>query len=195
VVETDREGFSARKLPGKMGIRAGDTAEISFSGVRVPVSNLIGEENQGFKILMVFFDRTRVPVAAQALGLSRAALEESIQYTKKRYQFGAPLVSFQAIQFKIAEMATRIKAAKSMCHEAAWKVDQGIMDTTLIAMAKWYAAETAVWCADEALQMHGGYGYFDDYKVQRIYRDAKILEIYSGTKEIEKNVIAQKLLG
>jgi len=194
IVETDRKGFEANKLRGKLGVRASDTAEISFSNVRVPVTNLIGEEGNGFKDLMLLFDLTRVMVSAQALGVARAALEEAIHYTKKRHQFGQSLSSFQATQFKIAEMATLIKAARNLCYEAAWKIDNGKLDPSLVAMSKWISGEVAVKCADESLQMHGGYGYIDEYKVQRIYRDAKIVEIYEGTKEIEKIIIARNLL-
>ncbi len=194
LVETDRPGYEANKLHGKMGIRASDTAEISFSDVHIPSSNLVGEEGNGFKELMEFFNLTRLHVTAQGIGISRAALTESISYTKKRKQFGVPLASFQATQFKIAEMATRIKAASNLYYKAVWLVDNGQMDHTLVAMAKWFSAEVAVQCADMAMQMHGGYGYLDEYKVQRIYRDAKILEIYEGTKEIEKTIIARALL-
>jgi hypothetical protein len=134
-------------------------------------------------------------VCAQAVGLARAALEESIRYTKQRHQFGAPIASYQVTQFKIAEMATRTRAARNLYYEAAWLADNGKIDHALIAMAKWYSGQTAVQCADEALQMHGGYGYIDEYKVQRLYRDAKILEIYEGTKEIEKTIISKVLLG
>jgi len=195
LVPTDTPGYEANKLRGKLGIRASDTAELSFSDLRVPFSNLIGKEGEGFSELMGFFNRTRLHVCAQGVGVARAALEESISYTKKRHQFGAPLASFQATQFKLAEMATRVKAARNLYYEAAWLVDQGTIDHGLIAMAKWYAGETAVKCADEALQMHGGYGYLDEYKVQRLYRDAKIVELYEGTKEIEKGIIARTLLG
>jgi acyl-CoA dehydrogenase len=194
IVETDREGFEANKLRGKLGIRASDTAEISFSNVRVPAENLVGKEGAGFKELMTFFDISRIFISSHAVGTARAALEEAIKYTKKRQQFGMPVASFQATQFKLAEMATMVKAARNLCYEAAWKADNGALDPELIAMAKWYAAKTAVQCADEALQMHGGYGYLDEYRVQRIYRDAKILEIYEGTKEMEKLIIARSLL-
>ena len=194
LVPTDTPGYSSSKIRGKLGIRASDTAEISFTDVRVPLSNLVGEEGKGFKELMAFFNRTRLHICAQAVGLARAALEESIRHTKGRRQFGAPIASFQVTQFKIAEMATRIRAARNLYYEAAWSVDNGNIDHALIAMAKWYSAEMAVHCADEALQMHGGYGYIDEYKVQRLYRDAKILEIYEGTKEMEKTIISRSLL-
>jgi len=195
IVEADRPGFEATKLHGKLGIRANDTAEISLANVRVPVSNIVGEEGNAFRQLMAFFNITRLHICAMAVGIARAALEESIAHVKKRHQFGAPLASFQITQFKIAEMATKIRAARNLYYEAAWLADNGKMDHGLVAMAKWFSGEMAVRCADEALQMHGGYGYIDEYKVQRIYRDAKILEIYEGTKEIEKIIVAKSLLG
>ncbi len=195
LVPSDTPGFGSSKIRGKMGIRASDTAELSFSDVRVPLQNLVGEEGNGFKELMAFFNRTRLHVSAQAVGLARAALDESVAHTKKRHQFGAPLASFQVTQFKLAEMATWIRAARNLYYEAAWSVDNGKIDHALIAMAKWFSAQMAVRCADEALQMHGGYGYIDEYRVQRLYRDAKILEIYEGTREMEKAIVAKSILG
>lgn len=194
LVPTDTAGFKSKKIYGKMGIRASDTAEISFNNVRVPTTHLVGKQGTGFRQLMAFFDRTRLHICAQAVGLARAALEESIRHTKDRHQFGAPLASFQVTQFKIAEMATRIRAAKNLYYEAASSVDEGKVDPALIAMAKWLSAEVALHCADEAVQMHGGYGYIDEYKVNRLYRAAKILDIYEGTKEMEKTIIARTLL-
>ncbi len=195
LVPTGTPGYRAVKIRGKMGIRASDTAEVSFKDVRVPAKNLVGARGEGFYQLMAFFNRTRLHISAQAVGLARAALEDAIRHTRDRRQFGAPLASFQATQFKLAEMATHIRAARNLYYEAAWKADQGDIDHGLVAMAKWYAARVAVDCADEAVQMHGGYGYIDEYRVQRLYRDAKILEIYEGTREIEKLIIARSLLG
>jgi alkylation response protein AidB-like acyl-CoA dehydrogenase len=143
---------------------------------------------------MDFFNHTRLHVCAQAVGLARGALEESIRHTKGRQQFGRPLSAFQITQFKLAEMATRIRAARNLYYEAAWLADLGKLDHALVAMAKWFSGKVAVDSADEALQLHGGYGYIDEYKVQRLYRDAKILEIYEGTKEIEKTIVAKSLL-
>jgi alkylation response protein AidB-like acyl-CoA dehydrogenase len=194
LVPTDTPGYKASKIYGKLGIRASDTAEIALSNVRVTEENLIGKEGEGFTELMAFFNRTRLHVCAQAIGLSRAALKEAIRHVKGREQFGALLASFQVTQFKIAEMATQIRAARNLYYEAAWLADQGQIDHALIAMAKWYSAKVANYCADEALQMHGGYGYIDEYKVQRLYRDAKILDIYEGTKEMEKTIIARAFL-
>jgi len=195
LVETDRPGYEANKLRGKLGIRANDTAEVAFNNVRIPAANQLGEEGAAFKELMQFFNLTRLHVSAMGVGIARAAMEEAMTHIKKRRQFGVPLASFQANQFKIAEMATRIRACRNLYYEAAWLADHGRIDHALIAMAKWFSGETAVKCADEALQMHGGYGYIDEYKVQRIYRDAKIVEIYEGAKEVEKTIIARVLLG
>ncbi len=195
LVDTTKcEGFTARKLRGKMGIRASDTAEIALAGVRVPADALIGKENAGFQQLMQFFDRTRLHICAQGVGLARACLEDSVRHARGRVQFGQPLAAFQATQLKIAEMATRIEASRNLYYKAAWKVDRGKIDSALIAMAKWFSARTAVDAADEAVQIHGGYGYLDEFRVQRLYRDAKILEIYEGTKEIEKTIVARSLL-
>jgi alkylation response protein AidB-like acyl-CoA dehydrogenase len=195
LVPTDTPGYESTKIRGKLGIRASDTAELSFSDMRVPVDNIVGNEGEGFYELMAFFNRTRLHICAQAVGLARAALEESVRHTKRRHQFGVPLASFQVTQFKLAEMATWIRAARNLYYEAAWSVDHGKVDHGLIAMAKWFSGEMAVRCADEAVQMHGGYGYIDEYKVQRLYRDAKILEIYEGTKEMEKTIVSRAILG
>lgn len=196
LVPTGTPGYNAKKIKGKMGIRASDTAEVSFRNVRVPLANLIGNEGEGFQELMAFFNRTRPHVSAQGVGVARAALEESIRHAKERRQFGSPLASFQVTQFKIAEMATMVRAARNLYYEAAWNVDQGkVLDHALIAMAKWYSAQVAVRCADMAVQIYGGYGYIDEYKVNRLYRAAKILDIYEGTTEMEKTIIARSILG
>jgi alkylation response protein AidB-like acyl-CoA dehydrogenase len=195
LVPTDSSGYDSTKLRGKLGTRASDTAEISLANVRVPLENLVGEEGNGFRQLMAFFNRTRLHICAQAVGLGRACLDECIQHTKERRQFNAPLASFQVTQFKLAEMATWIRAARNLYYEAAWSADRGKIDHALIAMAKWFSAHMAVRCADEAVQMHGGYGYFDECRVQRLYRDVKILEIYEGTKEMEKTIVARSILG
>ncbi len=194
LVPTDTAGYSATKIHGKLGIRASETAEVVLKDVRVPGHRLVGKAGAGFKQLMTFFNMTRIGVCSQAVGVARGALEEAIRHTKGRQQFGTPLASFQATQFKLAEMATRIRAARNLYYEAAWQADNGKLDHALVAMAKWFAGKVAVDCADEALQMHGGYGYIDEYKVQRLYRDAKIMEIYEGTKEVEKLIVARSLL-
>ncbi len=195
IVETDRPGFKADKIHGKMGVRASDTANIYFNDVRVPKENLVGTEGNGFIQLMKFFDYSRAVVAAHGVGLAQGALEQAISYVKKRKQFGQTIGSFQITQFKIAEMATLIETARSLVHKACWTLDHGNADTLLSAMAKWWAGNVAVKVVDEALQLHGGYGYINDYPIERFYRAAKLLEIYEGTKEIEKIVMGRRLLG
>jgi alkylation response protein AidB-like acyl-CoA dehydrogenase len=194
IVESNRPGVEAKAIKGKMGLRASDTAEVALDNVRVPLDNLIGSQGQGFKQLMRFFDATRTVVAAQGVGLAQGALDMAIAYAKERITFGKPLISNQALQFKLAEMATRIEMARLATYRAAWLVDQGRPDALYNSMAKYWAGKTAVWVCDQALQMHGGYGYIDEYDIQRFYRDAKILEIYEGTKEAEKMVIAKRLI-
>jgi alkylation response protein AidB-like acyl-CoA dehydrogenase len=194
MVETDREGFEANKLQGKLGIRASNTTEINFNNVRVPVTNLIGETGNGFLEAMHLFNLNRIAVASQAVGIARAALTESIKHVKGRMVFNAPLATFQSIQFKVADMFTWVQAGRNLVYEAAWNADRGKIDHKLIAAAKSFCGQTAVRCADMALQMHGGYGYLSEYKVQRLYRDAKITEIYEGTTEVEKMIMARSLL-
>jgi alkylation response protein AidB-like acyl-CoA dehydrogenase len=194
IVEKDLEGFEANKLYGKLGMRACDTAELAFNNVRVPSANLIGEQGKGFAEAMYLFNLNRIGMAAQAVGMARSALEESIRHVKKRIAFGAPLASYQDIQFKLADMYTWMHAGRNMVYEAAWRIDQGNIDHTLVAAAKAFCGRMVVRCVDMALQMHGGYGYLAEYKVQRLYRDAKIIEIYEGTTEIEKIIIARNLL-
>lgn len=195
IVETWRRGYESTKLKRKLSIRCSDTGEIAFKGVRVPKENLIGEEGRGFYYLMEFFNRTRLNVAAQAVGTAQGALEKAISHVRQRHQFGKPLAAFETIQHKIAEMATMTEAARSLLYRAASKVDRGEVDPALIAMAKWFASEVAVKVADEAIQLHGGYGILEEYDVAHYWRDAKVLEIYEGTKEIEKLLIARRILG
>jgi alkylation response protein AidB-like acyl-CoA dehydrogenase len=193
IVEANRPGITKNKIHGKMGIRASDTAEIAFEDVRVPCENLIGAEGKAFNELMHFFDTTRTFVSAQALGLSQGALDLALQYTKERVVMGKTLNSYQGVQFTLAEMATRVEMMRLGTYKAAWQVDNGQMDAKFNAMVKYYTAENAVWICDKALQMFGGYGYIDEYPVQRFYRDAKVLEIYEGAKEAEKITIARRL--
>jgi len=195
IVETDREGYKADPMHGKMGLRASDTAAIYFNNVRVPEENLVGAEGNGFIQLMKFFDHSRAYVAAHGIGLAQGALDMAVKHVKGRKQFGRPLGAFQATQFKIAEMATKIELARNTVYKSAWLLDNGKADTTLTAMAKLFACHVAVEVVDEALQLHGGYGYFDDYDIERFYRAAKVLEIYEGTKEVEKIVIAREVIG
>ena len=195
LVEGDRPGVSTMDVGRKMGIRAMKTAEVVFKDVRVPLSNLIGEENKGFYHVLHFFDESRIQVAAQALGTAQGAYDRALAYVKKREQFGKKIAQFQATQHKLADMATKIELARLITYKAAWNFDQGRIDPKLTSMAKMYAARTAVEVADEAIQLLGGYGYMTEYEVERFYRDAKITEIYEGTKEIQKNTIASAIIG
>jgi len=195
LVETDRPGYKADKIHGKMGLNASDTANIFFNNVRVPQENIVGVEGNGFFQLMDFLDRSRVIIAAHAVGLAQGAMEQAVNYVKKRNQFGKTIASFQITQFKVAEMATLIETARDLMHKACWYVDRGTPNTQLSAMAKWWASNVAVRVVDEALQLHGGYGYLNDYPIERFYRAAKLLEIYEGTKEIQKLLIGRRILG
>ena len=193
IVPANEEGITKAKIHGKMGIRSSDTAEISFEDVRVPRSNLVGKEGRGFHQLMHFFDTTRVLVAGQGLGLSEACLEASIKYARERNAFGAPLGSYQLTQAKLTEMAMRIEALRGLAYRSAWLIDEGRPDYILAAMAKYYGGQTAVFCSNCAVEIHGGYGYIDEYPVQKYYRDAKIIEIYEGAKEAEIMTIGRLL--
>ncbi|PSQ45461.1 acyl-CoA dehydrogenase [Halobacteriales archaeon SW_12_67_38] len=196
IVEADREGFTAEKITGKLGIRASDTAELLLDGVRVPEENLLGTRGAGFLQQMQFFDETRTGVAAQGVGIAKGALERALEYAQEREQFGRPIGDFQAIQHKLADMHTTTEAARQLTYKSAWSVENTDEQlTTLASMAKEYTSRIAVEVADEAVQIHGGSGYVDDFDVERFYRDAKITQIYEGTSEIQKNVIARELLG
>jgi alkylation response protein AidB-like acyl-CoA dehydrogenase len=195
LVEADRPGVSTADVGAKMGIRMMATAEVIFKDVRVPATNLIGEENKGFYHVLHFFDESRIQIAAQALGTAQGAFDRALAYVKQREQFGKKIAQFQVTQHKLADMATKIELARLITYKAAWNFDQGRIDPKLTSMAKMYAARTAVEVADEAIQLLGGYGYMTEYEVERFYRDAKITEIYEGTKEIQKNTIASALIG
>jgi len=195
IVESKSKGFKATKIRNKLGLRASDTAEIVLKDVRVPEENILGEPGQGFYQLMEFFNHTRPRVAAQGVGIAQGALELAISYVKQRKQFDQPIASFQHTQFKLAEIATRIQAARLLTWQAAWYCSIGKSRPELSSMAKWFAGETAVMAADWCVQFHGGYGYVGEYPAERYYRDAKIVEIYEGVKEIQKLVIARQLLG
>ncbi len=195
IVETNRPGYEATKLHGKLSIRCSDTGECTFKDVRVPQSNLVGVEGKGFYQLMEFFNRARLEGGGGlAIGTAQGALDKAIDHVKKRKAFGGPLARLQIVQAKIAEMATLVEAGRSLLYRAAMKVDNGEVDHTLIAMAKWYTCELAVKVADEAIQLHGGYGILEEYDVAHYWRDAKVLEIFEGTKEVEKTLIGKALL-
>ncbi len=194
LVERTRPGVSLGTREKTMGIRASSTMEIIFQDVRVPGRNLIGEPNRGFKIAMETLNGGRIGIAAQALGIARAAFERAVSYSQTRKQFDVPISSFQAIQWKLAEMATRLDAARLLTLRAAHLKDQGKDYAAAAAEAKLLASRVAVEVADEAVQVHGGYGYVAEYHVERHYRDAKITEIYEGTSEIQRLIIARSLM-
>ncbi|MFB0506069.1 MAG: acyl-CoA dehydrogenase family protein [Thermodesulfobacteriota bacterium] len=195
VVEKGTPGFEATPIQEKMGIKMSPTSELSFSDVRVPIENLVGEEKRGFYHVMEFFDESRIEIAAQALGIAEGAFDRSLDYAKQREQFGRKLAEFQITQHKLADMATKIETARLLTYKSAMNYDLGKIDPMLASMAKMYAGRIAVEVADEAIQILGGYGYILDYEVERFYRDAKVTEIYEGTREIQKNTIARALLG
>lgn len=196
IVERGRTGFETTKIRGKMGIRASDTAELSFNNVRVPAENLIGGvENDGFKQVMYLFNINRLIAGASGIGVAQGAFEKAVAHVKKRRQFGKTIASFQGVQFMIAEMAAKIEVARNTLYKACWLIDQGKFDPMVISIAKLFAGEIAVSVTNDALQLHGGYGYIAEYDVERFYRDAKIVEIYEGAREIEKLTIAREILG
>jgi len=199
VVETDRPGFARGKVEPKLGIRASATCECVYEDYRLPVENRLGEEGEGFKIAMSTLDEGRIGIASQALGIAEAAFEASVTYAKERQAFGQAIAGFQAIQWKLADMATRIEAARLLIYNAALAKERaeqtGGRYTRESSMAKLYASETAMWVATQAVQIHGGMGYSKELPVERYFRDAKITEIYEGTSEIQRLVIARSLLG
>jgi len=195
IVEKGTPGYSTADVGEKMGIKMTSTGELSFTDVRVPLSNLVGQENRGFYQVLEFFDESRIEIAAQALGIAEGAFDRALAYCKERVQFGKKLAQFQITQHKLADMAAKIELASLIVYKSAWNFDQGRIDPKLTSIAKMYAARTAVEVADEAIQLLGGYGYMLEYEVERFYRDAKITEIYEGTKEIQKNTIASAILG
>jgi alkylation response protein AidB-like acyl-CoA dehydrogenase len=196
VVEADRPGFSVGKLEHKMGIRGSPTGQPIFEGVRVPSENLIGSEHRGFKVAMATLDRSRLGVAAQAVGIAQGATDYAAAYAQERKQFGQPIAAFQGIQFKLADMESRTAAARELLYRACSKVDAAEADLgKYSAMAKLIASDTAMWATTEAVQVLGGYGYVSEYPVERMMRDAKITQIYEGTNEIQRVVIARTLGG
>jgi alkylation response protein AidB-like acyl-CoA dehydrogenase len=195
IVEKGSKGFEVSELGEKMGIKMTSTTEMSFDHVRVPEENLIGNLHKGFYQVIEFFDESRVMVAAQALGIAQGAFDRALDYAKKREQFGQKLVDFQVTQHKLADMATQIEAARCLVYKAGWNFDQGRIEPKWTSMAKMVAGRVAVEVAQEAIQIHGGYGYMLEYEVERFYRDARIMEIYEGTREIQKNTIASAIIG
>lgn len=194
VVERDAPGFSLGNHEDLMGIRATANCELIFEDVKVPKENILGKEGDGFKICMNTLDVSRIDIGAQAVGIAQAALDEALKYSKERKVFGQPVCNFEMIQSMLAEMATRIQAARLLVHYAGYCKDKGMTRFSKeAAMSKYYASDIAVDVARKAVQIHGGYGYSKDYAVERLYRDAKILELYEGTSEVQKIVIAREL--
>lgn len=194
LVDTKLPGFILGKTEPKLGIRASATCEITYENYRIPISHRIGEEGDGFKIAMTVLDAGRIGIAAQALGIAQASYEASVAYAKQREAFGSAISEFQAIQFMLADMAMRIEAARLLIYNAALKKDRGEKFSKEASMAKLYASETAMWVTTKAIQVHGGIGYSKELPVERYFRDAKITEIYEGTSEIQRMIIARNVL-
>ncbi|TVR92695.1 MAG: acyl-CoA dehydrogenase, partial [Trueperaceae bacterium] len=194
VVERGTHGLQAQPIHGKLGQRCAPTSELVFDGVRVPRDNVLGEVGDGFSLAMRTLDRTRIPVAAGSVGVARRALDEAVRYAKERHAFGSPINRLQAIQFKLADMAITVETSRWATWRAAWLVDQGRPDAAASAIAKCYASDAAFAAANEALHVHGGYGYVDEYPVAKLLRDVKLNQIYEGTNEVMRLVIARSLV-
>lgn len=193
IVEADTPGFSIGKKEQKMGIRGSATCELIFENCRVPKANLLGKIGGGFKVAMMTLDGGRIGIASQALGIAQGAMDETVKYTKERKQFGRSISQFQNTQFQMADLATKVEAARLLVRKAAYNEEKGLPFSADAAMAKLFAAETAMEVTTKAVQFHGGYGYTREYPVERMMRDAKITEIYEGTSEVQRMVIASKL--
>ncbi len=194
IIEKGTKGFSAGKKENKLGMRSSETTELIFSDCRIPKSQVLGEEGDGFIQSMKILDGGRISIAALALGIAKGAYEASVKYSQERQQFGKPISSFQAISFKLADMATKIQAAELLTRKAGRMKDQGEKTTKISSMAKYYASEASVDIANEAVQIYGGYGYIKDFPVEKFYRDAKLCTIGEGTSEIQKLVISREIL-
>ncbi|HDQ15551.1 MAG TPA: acyl-CoA dehydrogenase [Bacteroidetes bacterium] len=194
IVEDTFKGYKVGSVFEKLGINASKTSELIFENMEVPKENLLGKEGDGFKIALSTLDGGRIGIAAQAVGIAQACLDESVEYAKQRQQFGRPISSFQAIQWMIADMATKIEASRLLVYNAAFSKDKGGRFSKEAAMAKLFASEAAVEAAIKAVQIHGGYGYTKEYTVERLFRDSKITEIYEGTSEVQRMVISGSLL-
>ncbi len=195
LVDKDAEGLTTASVGQKMGLRMIPTGEVSLKDVRVPAENLLGQEGKGFYQILGFFDESRIETAAQAIGTAQGAFDRALEYVKGRVQFGKKIAQFQVTQHKLADMATKIELARLITYKAAWTADQGKPDTKLTAMAKYYAGHAAKEVTDEAVQLLGGYGYMTEFEVERFYRDVRITEIYEGSREIQKNIIASAVIG
>ena len=193
IVEAGTPGFSIGKKEHKLGIRGSATCELIFENCRVPKTNMLGKMGEGFKVAMKTLDGGRIGIASQALGIAQGAMDETVKYTKERKQFGRSISAFQNTQFQMADLETKVQAARLLVRQAAWKQDMGMPFSADAAMGKLFAAETAMEVTTKAVQFHGGYGYTREYPVERMMRDAKITEIYEGTSEVQRMVIAAKL--
>jgi butyryl-CoA dehydrogenase len=194
IIEKDQPGLTIGKSEDKMGLRGSDTVTLAFDNARVPVAQRLGGEGEGFKIALSMLDSGRMGVAAQALGVMTAAYHEAVRYAQQRQAWGAPIARLQAIQFKLAEMERRVMATRLLIQRAAWLKDTGKDFIRAASIAKLYATESATYVTHQALQVHGGYGYVKEYAVERYYRDARVMEIYEGTSEIQRLVIARSML-
>lgn len=194
ILEKGYEGFSVGKKENKLGMRSSDTCELIFDNCKVPAENLIGNEGEGYKQCMQILDGGRIAIAALSVGIAQASLEHSIKYAKERKQFGKSLSEFQGIQFKIADMATEVEAARLLTYRAAKLKDDGLDFKFAASMAKYYASEIATKATNEAIQIHGGYGFLKDFPVEKLYRDVKLMTIGEGTSEVQKMIMARKLV-
>ncbi len=194
LVDTHAPGCRVVKVEHKLGIRSAHSCQMAYDDYRLPAWRRLGEEGQGFKIAMTILNAGRIGIAAQALGIAQGAYEAALEYSKVREQFGKPIHEFQAVGFTLADMATRIKAARLLTYEAAWRKDNGLDFIKDASMAKLFASETAMWVATKAVQLHGSNGYSKEYPVERFFRDAKITEIYEGTSEIQRLVISREIV-
>jgi alkylation response protein AidB-like acyl-CoA dehydrogenase len=194
IVEKNWPGVTVGAKENKLGIRGSDTHSISFSDVKVPRENRIGDDGTGFRFAMKTLAGGRIGIASQALGIASGAFELALNYSKQRKAFGKEIMHHQAIQFKLADMATKVEAARLLCLKAAWEKDNKIDYTLSGSMAKVFASEAAMWVSTEAVQVHGGYGYVKEYHVERLMRDAKITQIYEGTSEVQRIVISRAIL-
>jgi alkylation response protein AidB-like acyl-CoA dehydrogenase len=194
IVDRHSPGISLGPHEDKMGMRSSDTHSVMFTDVKVPKENRLGEDGFGFKFAMKTLEGGRIGIAAQALGIASGAYERALKYAKERKAFGTEIINHQAISFKLAEMHTRIEASRYFCLKAAWLKDQGEAYGTASAMAKYYAAETAMYVTTEAVQIHGGYGYVKEYHVERLMREAKLTQIYEGTSEIQQIIISRAIM-
>ncbi len=194
IIENNQQGMIIGKSEDKMGLRGSDTVTLAFDGARVPAAQRLGGEGEGFKIALSMLDSGRIGVAAQALGVMTAAFHEAVRYAQQREAFGGPISRIQAVQFKLAEMERRIQASRLLIRKAAWLKDSGKDFIRAASMAKLYTTEAATWVTHQAIQVHGGYGFVKEYAVERYYRDVRVMEIYEGTSEIQRLVIARSML-